>query len=143
MAYVSSTVSSATLGTKLVSTTIPVVNEADNQGNQMGFVQSQGSLNKSQIKITSTSHYITSAFAPGALTITSSNQQFHNLSGTLGSYTELAQRTDSASSLLAVLDRGDTTWSGSTAAGRRVFLSWGGSGFDFNTLTADGETLMQ
>jgi hypothetical protein len=142
MAYIGSEVTAATLGTKLVSTTIPVVNEVDAQCVQLGFSSSASSWNSNSLTITNTTHYITSTVASGSLTIFSSNQPLHYFSGTLGGFTSLGEKA-AGKSMLAVFERGDTIYPSGTAKGRRVYLPWGGSGLDINTLNASGQTLMQ
>jgi hypothetical protein len=43
----------------------------------------------------------------------------------------------------AVFERGDTTCTATTVAGRRVFLPWGNTGVDITTLNASGQTIMK
>lgn len=143
VAYVSNTITPATLGTKLVATTIPVLNEEDTFSDEFGFSSTATTFNSAQINITNTTHYITSQFPAGALSIFSSNQPLRYPAGTLGSFTTLAQKIGSGQPSLVYLERADTIYPSGSAPGRRLYLPWGGNGMDINTLTASGQTLMK
>ncbi|HVU63951.1 MAG TPA: LamG domain-containing protein [Phycisphaerales bacterium] len=143
-AYISCTVSSVTLSTKLQSQTIPVIVELDAQATTMGFASSQTNMTASAIDISTTSHYITSTFSTGSLTLFTSNQAMRYLSGTLGSFTTLGKRSSNTNPALAVFERADSLSGGSsTATGRRVYLPWSGSTVDITALTSSGQTMMQ
>ena len=145
-AYISCTVSSGTLDEKLTATTIPVIVELDAQAVEMGFSSSTSSFTGKAIDITNTSHYITSTFASGSLSLFSSNQALRNLSGTTGNYTALGEKPSSSSVALALFERGDDmggSHSGEIVPGRRVYLPWSGSTVDITKLTSNGQTLLQ
>ncbi len=142
-AYISETVTSSDVGTKLTNATIPVVNEEAALSDELGFSASMTTFSSNQINITNTSHYITSTFAMGNRAIFSSSQPIRYLSGALGGYTALARQVATSNDVLAVFDRADTLTPSGTAAGKRVFLPFGNTGYDPNSLTTDGLTLMQ
>ncbi len=142
-AYISCTVSSATLGTKLATTTIPVIVELDAQATTLGFSSTQTNMNATTIDISNTTHYITSAFSSGSLSLFSSNQPMRYLSGTLGGFTTLGKRASNTNPALAVYERGDTIYPSGTASSREVYLPWSGSSVDITALTSNGQTLMQ
>jgi hypothetical protein len=137
-AYISCTVTSATLSTKLQSQTIPVIVELDAQATTMGFSSTQTAMTASAIDISSTSHYITSTFTLGSLTLFSASQPMRYLSGTLGSFTTLGKRSSNTNP-----ERADTIYPSGTAPGRRVCLPWTGSTVDITALTASGQTMLQ
>ena len=142
MAYIGSEVTSTTLASKLVGTTIPVVNEVLDQGITLGFSTGTKSGLSSSFTVTNATHYITSTFALGSLTIFGSSQNMTYLNGTHGGITSLGDRS-SGKPALAVLERGNALQPSGSAAGRRVFLPWGDVGLDINQLNSQGQKLMQ
>ena len=144
--YVSVEVNSTDVAYKLRETTLGIVIGEPALSDEFGFSSTTSDPGThADITIDDNSHYITSTFATGALTIYDTAQDVRYMSGTvatgasvLGSY--------SANSALAVVDIGDSldnSYNGSSIAfGRRVFLPVG-SGFDFTSLTDDGLTLVQ
>lgn len=143
VAYISETVSSATVASKLVNFTIGVVNEESSLSDEFGMSASMTTFSGTQINIINTTHYITSTFVAGTLTIFSSSQPVRYLSGTLGGITTLGRQISTTNPTLAVVERGDTLTPSGTAAGRRVYLPFGNTGYDVNTLTTDGQTIMR
>jgi hypothetical protein len=143
VAYISETVTSTNVGTKLTGATIGVVDEEGSLSDEIGFASAVSTFTGNTINITSTTHYITSTLTAGTQTLFSSGQPVRYLSGTLGGYTTLGQQVATTNTTLAVFERGATLSSGGTAAGRRVYLPFGNTGYDVNTLTATGKTIMQ
>jgi competence protein ComGC len=145
VAYVSLEVSESDLNTKLKSTAIGVVIEKM----MSGFGVSNGWLLRfrDEIDIIDNSHYITSPFSIGLLTYLSSIQPVSEMSwGLAPDLTTLANVFDVGSKwepALGVIDIGDELAGGGTAAGRRVQLPWGDTGFDFAALNADGRIIMR
>ena len=142
--YVSEEISSADLNTKLTSATIGLVLEEGALADEFGFSTGELNYTDSAIDITDNTHYITSAFSTGSLTIASPAQPLHYLDGTIAAGAHvLAEQLATANRTLVVLDVGAALEPAGTAAGRRVFLPWGPGAFDINSLTVDGQTLMQ
>ena len=145
--YVPSSISSSILGTKLSAATIGVVNENGEQVDELGFAQDKLYKSLDEIDVLDNTHYITALFPGGLLTITTSVQAVHMLSGSLAPGLQtLGESLNTGTiwkSSLAVLDVGDDLYGGGTAEGRRVQLPWGGGAFDIDQLTDDGRSLMR
>ncbi|MDH3642224.1 MAG: DNRLRE domain-containing protein, partial [Gammaproteobacteria bacterium] len=148
VAYVPPSVSAASFGTKLVNAAIGVVNEQPELVNEFGF-GAQGSVWKSrdEIDVIDNTHYITSPFATGLLTITSSVQDLYLMTAGLGGGFEPLANAFNTGTLwdvtLGAIDTGGVLYGGGNAAGRRVQLPWSASAFDINALNADGVTILQ
>ncbi|HMN42865.1 MAG TPA: LamG domain-containing protein [Phycisphaerales bacterium] len=144
-AYVSETITSGDLGTKLVGVTIGVVSEEQALSDEFGFSTSTAMFDNTAMNVTNTSHYITSQLVAGTLTIWNSSQGSQGMwaeSGTLGGFTTLARKVGATDPVLTVMDRTATLTPSGTAAGRRVNLPWG-SGVNINSLATGGRTIMQ
>ena len=145
VAYISLDVDETVLNTKLRSAPIGIVIEKM----MSHFGISDGWLLRFnvEIDIIDNSHYITSPFSTGLLTYLSSTQPVTELSWglspgltTLGKVHDVGSKWEPA---LVVIDIGGELQGGGTAAGRRVQLPWGDTGFSFTALNADGMTIMQ
>ncbi len=144
VAYITEEVASNSLNTKLKDASIGVVCEEAALNDDFGIASSRAWFFDDQINITDNSHAITSPFSTGLLTITSFTTELSSRRGTLaGGLTVLAERTSNTESTIDVIDTGGALYGGGNAAGRRTFLPWGGSSFDYSLLTADGLTIMQ
>ena len=142
--YVSEEISSADLNTKLTSATIGLVLEEGALSDEFGFSTGKLNYTDSAIDITDNTHYITSAFSTGSLTIASPATDLHYLDGTIAAGAHvLAEQLATANRTLVVLDVGAALEPAGTAAGRRVIVPWGPDAFDINSLTVDGQTLMR
>lgn len=140
--YVSS--EAGILGTQVKDAPIGVVTEEGDTYSPIGFSSSSSSYNGTVIEVTDNGHYITSKFAAGEITITSSSQTLSRLNGTIGAGVRtLGERVSSSNIALAILDKGATKYGDDSSPGRRVMLPWGGEGFEVATLTADGKTLLK
>jgi hypothetical protein len=142
-AYICETVTSTDLGTKLKAKTMPVICDESALTDDLGISSGYTQYTATSVYITNTSHYITSGFSSGWLSIFSSSQPLHYTSGTLGSFTTLAKQSSWSGPTLVVMERGDSLYSSGSAAGRRVYLPWGGSGMDFTQLSSDGQTMLR
>jgi len=139
-------VDSVVLGTKLRNAIIGVVNEDQDTIVNLGFSSNSSNTNSAAIDIVNNSHYITSAFSSGTLPILSSADRLvfptGNPAPDVQNLAEIVI-TGSNKATLGILSSGDALDGGGSAANRRVQLPWGGDTFDFNTLNADGQTIMQ
>ena len=144
VAYISEEVQSSQLNTKLKPASIGVVNEEKVLADEYGFSSTQGDFSAATIDITDNTHYVTSVFGVGSLTILKARSALHTATGTLGGGAQvLAERPSSSQAALVVIEAGDALFGGGVAAGRRVHLPWGNNDFDIHRLSAHGETLLQ
>lgn len=144
MAYICETVRASSVRRKLTSTTIPIVTEEAELSDELGIAGSMTAMTDRRVEIADNTHYITSAFSLGPLTLFNTDQPVRYLSGSYGGFTTLGHRVGSSgSATLVVMERGAALTTGRTAAGRRVHLPWGNTGMDINALTADGRALMR
>ena len=145
--YVSGEASGSMIGTKLNAATLGIVTESFINADELGFYSSgsNSSLSRTAIRITNTSHYITSLHATGPLTVVSSAQDMKQTSSSLApdAVTLATVGNAPAYPTLLILDAGDQLASGAVAAGRRCQLPWGEGSFDVATLNAEGQTLMK
>jgi hypothetical protein len=148
VAYVSFTIQPSSLGTKLDNTSIGVVDENMDLYDTFGFCE-RGLTKASQsiITILDNTHYITSGFPMGDLTIVSSTQTFSLVDVSFLMAPDLgilAEASGASSDIpLSVLETGAQRWDGGTAAGRRVQLPWDAGAFDIATLNTDGQMIMK
>ncbi len=147
VAYLPEGVSAAELGTKLRDAAIGVVNEEQSLNDELGISSGTAATTKSDIYIVDNTHYITSGFNTGFLTVFTSSQPVYVLNGFASVDLVVLARTNTVGPQyypsLAVLEAGDILYGGGTAAARRVQLPWGAVFFDFNALNADGQTLLR
>lgn len=145
--YVSASVTSTSLASKVVASELGAVIEAGSLFDNVGACSSAPtSFSDSQISVTTLSHFITSTLpATGATTVLSSSQPMQKLAGTIAvGVTRLAAQVGAGSTrVLAVIEEGDLLAGGGTAAGRRAFMPWGGIAFDFGALNDTGKTILQ
>jgi hypothetical protein len=144
VAYITEEVLSGNLGTKLTGATIGIVNEEGGSNDELGMASSQTATSAADLGIIDNSHYITSPFAVGTLTIFPSSQGVAGLSGTLAPDLQTLATWPGSLDALAVVEAGANLVGGGPAAGRRVKLPWGSTGaFDFESLNPDGQTIMR
>jgi Tfp pilus assembly protein PilX len=143
VAYISETVLSGNIGTKLTNAPIGVIIEEPALSDEFGISTGWADLSTNQVNISNGTHYITSTLGTGTRTIFSSAQPLRTITGTLGGFTTLATRVGMSTPMMAVMERGATMTPSGTAAGRRVFLPFLNGGGNINLLTADGRTIMQ
>jgi hypothetical protein len=148
VAYVSQEVHPGTLDTKLRGASIGVLNEDLDLFDEFGISGDSGwRMSQSSIDIIDNTHYITSPFAIGDLTIVSSTQTFNLTYSPLAPDLHVLAETPSGTvkTALSVLETGAQLYGGGTAAGRRVQLPWdpGGGLFDIAALNTDGLTIMK
>ena len=142
VAFTTNDITASSLGVKLVNTTIGVVTSENNLSDEFGMASSIGWDSGTVVEINDNTHYITSPFATGLLTILSTSESLAYVSGTISA--DLGQLASSTSGHgIVTLESGASMYSGGSAAGRRVQLPWGGNGFDPNNLNVDGLTILQ
>lgn len=141
--YISETVNSGNVGTKLTNATLGVVIEEAALSDEFGLSASMTGITTNQITITNASHYITSTLGTGTFTLFSANQPLRYLSGSLGGITTLGVQPSTSNPTLAVVERGATLTPSGAAAGRRVYLPFGNTGMDITQLSSAGQTIMK
>jgi len=145
--YVTNEIVATTLATKLRLSDKGVVNEHPNLADEFGFCAQAASDSSTILRINENTHYILSTFPVGDLIAFTAAQPLFEANGTISIDVEdltyvPSGPTSSFLSMMA-LDTGKSMYGGGTTPARRVQMSWGGAGFDINTLTADGKTLLQ
>jgi hypothetical protein len=140
--YVSKDVNAASLGTKLTNCPLGVVSEVYGLSDELGLSSTSAGVATTSLTIAENSHYITSAFPAGALTLFTSSQTASTLTGTVGPGLQTLGSVSGTRSL-CVMESGGVLYTATTAAGRRVQLPWGGATFDVNALNISGKTLMR
>lgn len=142
--YVSSTVSASTVASKIVNAPIGIVDECSDLIDDLGISSSANNNNADSVKITNNTHDITSVFAVGDMTISTSKYKVTRLSGSQpADLIILGTRTNNSQITIAALDAGKINQNGVASPGRRVMLPWGESNFDPAVLNDNGKTLMQ
>ncbi|MEN8803413.1 MAG: hypothetical protein ABF297_15695, partial [Thiogranum sp.] len=145
-AYVAEQQQSTALGTKLRNVTIAVINEEAELRQDIGFSANRDwPSTRDSVDIVDNSHYITSPFATGLLTIALAPIEVVTLSGQMAGGLQVLGQQDwgGPQNSLSVIETGGALYGGGTAAGRRVQLPWGRTGFDINALNTNGLKLMQ
>ncbi len=144
VAYITEDVLSSSLNTKLYDAPIGVINEECVLNDEYGFGSGNSRFNATTIEIVDNSHYITAAFAVGDLVLTTESEEFIVVTGTKAPGGRiLGEKLNSSDVSLMAIDAGGELYDGEHAAGRRVYMPWGGNSFDVNTLTTDAKTLMR
>lgn len=140
--YISETVNSGTVGTKLTDTRVGIVCEEGFLPDELKLSSSNsGGTNGDSLSIVDAGHAITGSFGVGSLTfgITSIEQRTYS---NLASGVRVLAETG-GSPVLIVADRGDLLVDNSSAPGRRVCMPIAQSGFDPEKLNADGLELVR
>lgn len=140
--YVSGTVNASKFPAwgKIAGQSIGIVNESVELVDEFGFATAATTSFASQVTIVDNTHYITSGFATGNVSIVSVPTQLVALkSSPSKGLNNLAAVSDIPA--LVTIDPGDALQDGSPSAGRRAMLPWGGPDFDPLQLRPDGQTL--
>jgi hypothetical protein len=146
--YVPYTIQEWVLTSELRTASKGVVCSENQEDAYMGFSTSPGwTFSATQINITNNTHYITSPFSTGLLTIFNSSSTLNLMNTTYASGLQKLGDQNSGSNGLCVMDPGatlaQTTGGNSTASGRRVRICWGGDAFTISTLNSNGLTILQ
>ena len=140
--YVPEDGGSSSVGSKLSATEMGVVFEDGDLFSPLGLSTSQTSYTGSAISIVDNTHYITSPFGIGDLTIATTTGQAEVANGTIvGGLRPLAWWPGTEKRVLAALDTGQLLSSGSPAPGRRAALPF--AGFEADELTANGQQILR
>jgi hypothetical protein len=141
LAYISEEITSTDLNTKLKGKSLGILNEEPALADDFAVASAYGNFSYNALTIESNTHYITSAFSLGLLTMTTSNQQLVAYGGTLAPDIKTIG-TITSFPMFCTVEMNDELYDGTRAAGRRVLLPWGGGSFDINALGLDGINLL-
>ena len=143
--YVSNTVNSNQLGTRLAGAPIGVISEEGDYNADFGTSSSASYSVGKDMDVIDTSHYITALFPTGMLPIYSANMENLLASGTLATELQILGSDFYGAPALVVVATGGLLADGSsTAAGRRVVLPIGRDGnFNWDYLNNNGRLLVQ
>lgn len=141
--YISETIDSSILGTKLTNAAIGIVSGEGNLQDDLGFASTVAWTSDNDINVTDNSHDITSPFSTGSLVIYSTTSSINNPYGTLAGGAQVLARDYSYNDpVLIAIESGGALYGGGNAAGRRVLLPWCVTDVnDFSILTADALTI--
>jgi enamine deaminase RidA (YjgF/YER057c/UK114 family) len=147
--YISGSISSDDLGTKLTAATVGVLSEDAGLVDELGIAEPVFIQRNTQfIEIIDNTHYVTSGLSIGDLQVFSSSQDVWTVGGALAPGLQILGETKVSGTGfppgVAVLETGAALYGGGFAAGRRVQVPWSiGSAFEYSALTADGLDIMK
>ena len=141
--FISETVNSNQVGSKLVNASIGVVSQDGDYNADLGLATGAAQKVGRSVDIVETDHYITRPFASGALPVYAADmEQLIVSSAPTGGQRVLAKIGGDGS--LVALDKGEVMEGGGNAAGRRVMLPLGTRyRFDWDYLNANGRLIVQ
>ncbi len=138
VAYVSETINSGNLNTKLTGATIGVLYDEVYLNDEFGVAPGASSYLATQINVVNNAHHITSPLTTGVLSAFATSAVLSGATGGLADGAAvLAQRVGSATPALIAVDAGGALFGGSRSAGRRVMLPWGRDAFDSALMTSE------
>ena len=141
--FVSETVNSNTLGSRLDSAPIGIVSQDGDYNADLGLATGSSLKVGDSVDIVDTDHYITRPFASGALQVYAADMEQLVIDSPPTGGQQVLAEIDGAGALVA-LEAGDLMEGGGTAAGRRVMLPLGTRyRFDWDHLNANGQLLVQ
>jgi hypothetical protein len=140
--YVPEDGGNASLAAKLLSTTLGIVVEDGDLYAGLGLSSGQSNSTGAVIRIVDTSHYITSPFSIGDMTIAGTGGRVEYPTGTLpAGLRPLAWWPGSELRVVGALEAGKLLRDGSNAAGRRVVAPF--AGINAADMTDDGKALLK
>ena len=140
--FISETVNSNSVGTKLANAPIGVVSQDGDYNPDLGLASGSAHPVGATLNISDTDHFITRPFSPGDLNIYSASMEQLSASGILGAGQQELGDIAGVASLIA-LDKGAAMEGGGNAAGRRVMLPLGTRyRFNWDHLNANGRLLV-
>lgn len=145
--YISGETGEGDIGTKLTNATIGVVTEQRKmpRKDKLGIWEKDWQeYDGTGVAIDDNTHYITSDFGIGPLTILSDTWKLLKSDGnpSAGARTLASKVSDPARKTLVIIDAGATLYDGSRAAGRRVAIPWS-CNVPTSDLNVSGMTLMR
>jgi hypothetical protein len=142
VAFVSETITSADLNTKLKNAALGVVTDEPALLDDFALSTTLGNTGASTFSLASNTHYITSPFSPGSLTLFTSPPPSMELAGTLAQEASVLGSFSSSAQGLITIEAGGILADSTRAAGRRVFVPWS-AGSDYNLIGSNGQMLLR
>ena len=151
--YVVRDVTDTALGTKLTFAPVGLVTEMQKSNevtDELGLGNLPvGTYTSAAVNVTNDTHYITDSYPTGNLAICGSSQNLCKVTKVGVGAEILALRPGSPDITMIAYEAGAELYDtgpvlpGTPAPARRVMLPWGDNSFDFNSLTADGQTILK
>lgn len=144
--YVCAGVVADDVGSKLTDATIGIVSEPVELADELGLKGNDGDTTTSKkIDVIDNTHFITAPLDTGEQNICDNDQPLSKYTGDIGIARVLAEGSSATSPPgMALLETGDPLEGiEGTAAGRRVFMPWGGPDFNIDKLKDGGPILMR
>jgi len=126
-AFISASVDSLNVGTKLETAVIGVVNAKGEMNDPMDIAAGAGWPVGDKLDVVDVSHYITSVFAPGPVTINRGSMEGLSASGDVAPGAQYLAEWGGAGALIT-MDAGDSLLKNKKANGRRVMVPLGREG---------------
>ena len=144
--YISVEVNETQLDPSMRNVAVGLVNEEPDLNAEIGFASNYRTRSKKHILVDDNTHFITSEFELGLMSISPSIQPLTSLRGFGSPDLQILTYTNTNGPnyypSLTFLDAGATLYGGGTAAARRVMLPWGDEGYDINSLNPAGRKLL-
>jgi hypothetical protein len=142
VAFISETMTSADLNTKLKNAALGVVTDEPALLDDFGLSTILANTGASTFALSANTHYITSPFSPGTLALFTTTPPSLEPAAALASEAVTLGTFSSTVPGLVTLEAGGILIDGTKAAGRRVFVPWS-AGSDYNNLGANGQTMLR
>ena len=144
--YLATSCNSASVGTKLRGAAIGIVNEEAELADELGFATGVTFGSNTSLNVVVGENYITQPFGLGAVSLFYYATSDSSLAGDLAPGLVVLGQWGSAPSL-ATIEAGSELVNeidgNLLAAGRRAYVPWAAGGFQIDSLTLDGKTLMR
>ena len=141
--YVSEEMRSTNVARKLKPVALGIVNEERVIYGMLGIASGNRAFYSDRISVVDTTHPITASLSTGVSIICGSVENLVNANVIASGAQTLAKDIASDRPVLVTIDVGAELYNGGNAAGRRVKLPWGGTWFDFHSLTDVGLSIMR
>ena len=142
-AYISNSINSATLETKLTNPPIGIINESSAFMSPLGIASGYSYAAGKTFDIIDNSHYITSVFPDGAIPFYSKNMHSLNLTGGLATEQQTLVKFNGSPALIAIESKNILSDGSTKASGRRVALPTGNSNFNWQFTNNNVRLLIQ
>ncbi len=142
--WVSENVDSGDIGDALTGCSVGVVSEEPALIDDLLIASSGSTSTGLAIDVTDATHFITAPLGLGRVTLTTAETDLIRVGGGLASGAQpLATQAGGSGVNVVAVEAGATLTDGSSAAGRRVVLPFGGNNFDIGLLTPAGKALLR
>jgi hypothetical protein len=142
VAFVPETITSSDLNTKLKNTALGVVTDEPQLLDDFGLSMVGANTVASTFALSANTHYITSPFSTGTITLFTSTPPSLEPAAALASEAVTLGTFSSTVKGLVTIEAGGTLSDSTKAAGRRVFVPWS-AGSDYTYLGSNGQTMLR